>query len=323
MPARPPTSPLVSVVVPAHNAEATLDEAIASLVAQTHRPIELIVVDDGSTDDTAGVARRWRPQVKLIRQRQRGPSAARNTGIRAARGELVAFLDADDRCHPRRLETQVRALAAHPCAGACLTGVLRIDEQGAPLQDNAHTSGPDTLVLDLAGVLQRFNRMGAGLIARRRELLAVGSYDETLATAEDLDILLRLAARKPLLQLRASLYEYRMRPDSLSRRVFTGNRLRVLDRLAASLRTAASTAQGGTSATQRGLARTLRRVRAEVALHYGDDLLWHGRPGQAVPLLVRSLAARPCSRTAGLLLRAVVPAAMPRLVRRLARRPGP
>src|SRR5713226_5813779 len=106
----------VAVVVPAHNAEDFLDETLESVWAQTTPPSEVIVVDDGSTDRTADIAQRHR--VTLLSQGNRGPSAARNTAIRATTQPWIAFLDADDVWEPEKLEAQWQAVQACPEAGA-------------------------------------------------------------------------------------------------------------------------------------------------------------------------------------------------------------
>ena len=105
--------PLVSCIVPVYNGERFLAEALDSIAAQTHRRLELIVVDDGSTDGTAGVAAA-RGEVRYFRQENAGGAAARNHGMRMARGELFAFLDADDLWPPEKLERQVARFAARP-----------------------------------------------------------------------------------------------------------------------------------------------------------------------------------------------------------------
>jgi hypothetical protein len=107
--------PLVSVVVPAYNAEATLAASLASAAAQSYRRIEILIVDDGSTDCTAAVAERFcaaEPRARLIRKANGGASSARNAGIAAASGDYVAPLDADDLWHPAKLERQVAAALA-------------------------------------------------------------------------------------------------------------------------------------------------------------------------------------------------------------------
>src|SRR4051812_26302017 len=111
------TGPLVSVVIATYNSGRFVGQAVRSVLAQTYRPFEIVVVDDGSTDDTAGVLAGYRDGVRYVYQENRGPAAARNRGIAEAAGELVAFLDADDEWHPEKLSRQWEALSASPRAG--------------------------------------------------------------------------------------------------------------------------------------------------------------------------------------------------------------
>lgn len=119
-------APLISVVIPAHNAEMYLDEALASVRSQTFSDYEILVIDDGSTDLTAEIASSY-DGVVLLSQENRGEAAARNSGIRAARGMYVAFLDADDIWFPSKLEKQVRRLMAHPRTAWAYSDALVFD----------------------------------------------------------------------------------------------------------------------------------------------------------------------------------------------------
>ncbi|MBI4573499.1 MAG: glycosyltransferase family 2 protein, partial [candidate division NC10 bacterium] len=107
------TGPLVSVILPVYNGERFLAAAIASILAQDYQPIEVIVVDDGSTDGTAAIARSFQG-VRYLYQPNQGPAFARNAGIAVARGAFIAFLDADDLMVPTRLSVQAGYLLAHP-----------------------------------------------------------------------------------------------------------------------------------------------------------------------------------------------------------------
>lgn len=131
-PGRPPT-PEVTVVIPSYNRAACLRDTIASLLAQTVRPAQIVVVDDGSTDDTAGVCRAFPPLVEYIRRANGGCPAARNTGIRAATGEYVAFVDADDVWEPTKLEVQLALHAARPEIGWSIANHVTTDQRGEPL----------------------------------------------------------------------------------------------------------------------------------------------------------------------------------------------
>ena len=124
----------VSVVVPAYNYARYLPKAIDSALGQTHPPLEVIVVDDGSTDDTPRVLAAYADRIRVIRQANQGAGAARNAGIAAARGEYVAFLDSDDLWHPRKLELQLARFASDPETTAF------ISEVSAPSADAKHSS---------------------------------------------------------------------------------------------------------------------------------------------------------------------------------------
>ena len=112
-------NPLVSVIIPAYNSERYLDEALKSVFEQDYRPFEVIVVDDGSTDKTAVIARSYKDVIYTY-QSNKGPAAARNTGIENSRGKLIAFLDADDCWVPNKLNIQVDCLLKHPHIGYTL-----------------------------------------------------------------------------------------------------------------------------------------------------------------------------------------------------------
>src|SRR5262245_58223903 len=107
---------LITVIIPVFNGEAFLAEALESVFGQDYRPLEVIVVDDGSTDTSADVARSF-PSVIVVQQSNTGLSGARNAGIQRARGSFLSFLDADDLMAPRRLSKQMDHLSAHPEAG--------------------------------------------------------------------------------------------------------------------------------------------------------------------------------------------------------------
>jgi GT2 family glycosyltransferase len=130
------TAPLVSVIVPTYNRGARVALAIDSALGQTHQAIEVLVIDDGSTDDTSDqVAHRYAsdPRVKLLTRPNGGPAAARNTGLAAARGEFIAFLDSDDEWLPWKIEFQLGCLHQRPGAGMVWTDMAAVDPDGAPV----------------------------------------------------------------------------------------------------------------------------------------------------------------------------------------------
>ena len=127
---RDESAPSISVVIPCYNAAAFLRATIESILGQTHPVLEVIVVDDGSTDDSANIAESFGPPVRVIRQPNQGESAARNRGIEAAAGEWVAFLDADDLWLPTKVELQAEAIRSAPADVVCVTGDFLLFGEG-------------------------------------------------------------------------------------------------------------------------------------------------------------------------------------------------
>jgi glycosyltransferase involved in cell wall biosynthesis len=176
---------LVSVIVPFHDAERHLDDAVRSVLDQTYRPLELLLVDDGSTDGGARVAARWASthrEPRLLRlPENRGPAPARNRGLAEARGALLTFLDADDAMLPERLACQVRYLAEHPRVDLVLGAEELAADPDAP---------PEMLRRRTArGPGPRFHVMS--MMVRRHAFRVVGGFDPSFRVAEDLDWLFR------------------------------------------------------------------------------------------------------------------------------------
>jgi glycosyltransferase involved in cell wall biosynthesis len=205
---------LVSVVIPCYNQARYLREAIDSALAQHDAPREIIVVDDGSTDDTPEVATRY-PGVLTLRQRNRGLAAARNAGLTAAVGDYVVFLDADDRLLPGALEAGAAALGAHPYAAFAVGRARRIAEDGRPLPT------PVRLRIDADHYVSLIRRcwivMPATVTFRRLPLLATGGFDARVRYAEDYDVYLRLARNHPVVDHYVEVAEYRQHPGTQSR----------------------------------------------------------------------------------------------------------
>ena len=136
-------SPEVTVVIPSYNGVRYLGEAIESVLAQTHRSLETVVVDDGSVDETRALVARYGDRVRYLHQENRGLAAARNTGIRAARGTYLAFLDHDDRYLPEKIARQVAVFRERPPVGLVHTGWHFIDEHGRRVGQRAPSRRPN------------------------------------------------------------------------------------------------------------------------------------------------------------------------------------
>jgi len=197
-------APLVSAVIPSYNYSRFVGGAVESVLAQTCRDLECIVVDDGSTDDTAGVLEPYADRVQVIRQPNQGLSAARNTGIGAARGRYVAFLDADDRWFPEKIARQVALIESHPGTGAVGCWVQLTDGEGVPTgrkEFPEHVPEPIALTDQMQRIAKRqfwVGGSGSGAFVRREVFDTVGPFDTTLRAAEDWDMWLRIAAAVPI-----------------------------------------------------------------------------------------------------------------------------
>ena len=145
--ARSASAPWVSVVIPAFNAERTLGPAIESAFAQTYPKVEIIVVDDGSTDGTPAVLERYGDRIRGVRQKNQGEGAARNCGIEKAQGSLIAFLDADDLWDAAKLSAQVAVLTSSPEIGLVFAVARMMDGAGNPLPGAVPAELPRRLTL--------------------------------------------------------------------------------------------------------------------------------------------------------------------------------
>jgi glycosyltransferase involved in cell wall biosynthesis len=179
--------PLISCIVPAFNAERYLGEALDSILAQTWRPIEVIVVDDGSTDGTAQVAERYGERIRYIRQANGGPAAARNRGLDAATGAFIAFLDADDLWHEDKLTRQMARFEARPELELCLSHLRHFWIQEMKQEEKSWHD--DRFFGDVPAYVVQ------GMLARRELFDLVGQFDTTLRLGDDTDWFLRVDER--------------------------------------------------------------------------------------------------------------------------------
>lgn len=219
-----PETPLVSVVIPAYNAERYLGEAVESVLTQTYAPIETIVVDDGSSDSTAEIAAGF-PEIMVISQENAGPAIARNRGFAASTGELITFHDADDVMVPDKLEVQVECLLADDGIGVVMGEQEVVVEQGSvlpfwvkgssaqeavPTRPPEHSDGP--LIHPMT------------MLMRREIFERVGPFDAAICPAEDIDWALRSVelgvetARLPRVILRRRVHPQSLTQDTTAAR---------------------------------------------------------------------------------------------------------
>lgn len=207
----------VSVVIPCYNYAHFLPAAIASVLAQTDRPREIVVVDDGSTDNTRAVVAGYGAHVRYVYQANAGLPAARNAGIRAATQPLVAFLDADDQWQPGFLHHVLGAFADTSHAyGLVATKARLVDPRGQPVhracRDQA-LQGP----LTCRDIILRTCFSPSAVVARREVFEHCGFFDETLTSSEDRDMWIRIGARFPIFLIADPLVLVRNHPGSMSK----------------------------------------------------------------------------------------------------------
>lgn len=202
----------VSVVIPCYNRAGTIRDAINSVYSQTRAPLELIVVDDASTDDSADVAERAGATV-IRRPRNAGNAAARNVGIHAASGDAIAWLDSDDYWEPQHLSIVAALLDAYPEAGVASAAIRLFGTRSEVWYDKPPDEAPRSMLR------RAFYSTPIAMITavvRRDALLAVGGFDESERWAEDFDLWLRLAHRYSFVASREITANYRWHPAQLS-----------------------------------------------------------------------------------------------------------
>ena len=220
----------VSVVIPAYNAAATLDETLRSLRSQTYRALEIIVVDDGSTDDTRAIAERHAAidsRVQVVTQDNAGVAAARNTGWHRARSDLIAFVDADDLSAPTRIERQVQVLQqGGERVGLVYCWTARIDSRGRMTGAYQTACSEGDVLAQL--VATNFVGNGSAALVRRQALIDAGGFDSGLRAAgaegcEDYLLYFRVAEKYHFAVVPEHLVGYRSLPRNMS-----SNRARML-----------------------------------------------------------------------------------------------
>ena len=280
-------APRVSALVPVYNGAAFLAEALQSALAQTYEALEVVVVDDGSTDDTAAIAARFAQasggRIRVISQANAGLPAARNAAIAAARGEFFALLDADDVWLPRHIADAVAVFDARPEVGLVHGDVRLIDVNGAFV-------GSATRHWDKVGdayralALRHEHVCCPSAVFRRRCIEDVGAFDLqfTGLGCEDRDLWLRIAERWQVHFIDECVAHYRVHATSMSRNRerMAAARRRLLDKLAA---------------TPRG-APLVRHAEAMIESDLGMEYLAEGAYGRALLAQVRALRIRPQTR---------------------------
>ncbi len=192
------SSPLVTAVIPVYNGEHYLPAAVRSVLGQTYQPVECIVVDDGSTDGTRATCSGFGTAIRYIEKPNGGVASARNVGVAQARGEFVAFLDADDAWLPDKIEKQMEVVRTSPEAGMVYSGMYIADEDLQPVA-RMDPAPPEVALRNTLLLEQPFaTGIGSTALLPVSVFRGVGGFDERLSTSADCDLTCRVARQYPL-----------------------------------------------------------------------------------------------------------------------------
>lgn len=220
---------LVSVVIPAYNSSRYIAETISSIVQQQSVAVEIIVVDDGSTDGTGAIASSFGDPVRVIEQRNSGVCVARNRGLKEARGEFIAFVDHDDYWYPYKLSSQLQAFRAAPEVDVVFTRFIKWNPSG----DEGRFPSPPSFLDNVVGqgsdpafsgwiyhqMLLDSQVLTSTAVAKTEVIVRSGGFDESLPYGEDWDFWLRLSRQSQFLKLNEATTLYRQHPTQGSRTV--------------------------------------------------------------------------------------------------------
>ncbi len=292
-----------TVIIPAFRSEETIEAAVESVLGQTLPADEILVVDDGSPDQTAARVARFGSSVRLLRKENGGPASARNLGIREACNPYIAFLDADDLWMPEKLQLQTEHMAAHPDCGLCCGDAWVFGEGVETGRKYGRVADRGRPALDFEGLLLGNPISTLTVLARREVLLSAGLFDEDrrLIAVEDYELWLRVAERSRIDWIDAPLGRYRVSAGSLSG---TG---RFLEGVTLALEKLRQRHPGAA-----GLRHLIRDRRSTLLLDHAWELIEQGRRALALRAIFEALALSPAR---GLAWKLFVKALLPEVLR--------
>ncbi|MFB2881907.1 glycosyltransferase [Floridanema aerugineum] len=212
--------PLISVIIPVYNGEKTIQETVESVLNQTFKDWELIIINDGSQDATLDIVSRIEdPRIKVFSYPNAGLATSRNRGIDRASGEFISFLDADDLWTADKLELQLKALQENSQAAVAYSWTDLIDESSKFIRPSSHITANGDVYARL--LLVNFLENGSNPLICKQALTEVGGFDESLSGAADWDLWLRLAVRYQFVAVPYSQILYRVSANSMSRNIPT------------------------------------------------------------------------------------------------------
>ena len=207
--------PTISVIIPVYNGEKTIKQTIESVLNQTFRDFELLIINDGSQDATLEIIQAINDErIQVFSYQNSGVSASRNRALTKAKGEFISFIDADDLWTPNKLELQLKALQDNPQAAVAYSWSDWIDESGQFLRSGGHITVNGKAYEKL--LLRDFIESGSNPLIRKQALDEVGCFEQSVTPAEDWDMWLRLAARYEFVTVEVPQILYRISPNSAS-----------------------------------------------------------------------------------------------------------
>jgi len=265
----------VSVIIPAYNAEKYIEKSINSILNQTYKSFEIIIVDDGSTDSTIQLLQKYSKDIRLIKQKNAGASAARNTAINVAHGEYISFLDADDIWHPLKLEIQCREMEKHPDWVASHTKVSRNEKL-----DHTVDLYPLVSSQSLKQVFACPYFTTSTFLIKKNLLDELNGFDENLNTAEDIDLYLKTSIYGFIGEIDETLAYKRDVVDSLGSDLSSyADNLSVIDNFM----------KNNKGSLDKSFFKIERIIKAHVYERWGENLLWRGESKVACKIFVTSL----------------------------------
>jgi len=209
--------PLVSIILPTYNCASFLPHSIGTILSQTYNSYEIIVIDDGSTDNTKEVLYPFMQRIKYIRlEHNKGLPTARNTGIQSAQGKYIAFIDADDLWIPEKLRTDIEYFETHPEVSMVYSKHINIDEKGNDLNGNTKNKLPSGNIFTQLFSEQNFI-ITSSVVVRKEIFETTGLFDGQLFNCQDWDLWLRIAFHFQVAGIDKPLVKYRHNPHSLSK----------------------------------------------------------------------------------------------------------
>lgn len=290
-------NPLVSVIVPTYNCAPFVRASLQSVLDQSYAPLEVIVVDDGSSDGTLDVLGTFGDRIRVFSQANRGPAAARNRALKEARGDYLAFLDGDDLWLPGHVQVLMDYFAQHADArvvfGQWLLWPANEDGSYSPMELPSAQANPP-IDADHSGWLYSKLLFESLLhiiatIVHRSVYTAVDGFDESLRTGSDYDFWLKVSRKFPIVQLKTPVAVYRLNPSSVSYSVRTENNPYRL------LRRAVDTYGLSDDAGHGAEPKLVQHRLADLAFVHGYRHFWRGNPGIAQRSFMQALAHRPWS----------------------------